>query len=96
MNQHVHPLFREILNGVALQPTLLHRAETKQAPRRFAAEPETPSAFTPFAPTPEERAQWAREDHEDALYDESKLDDYRERERAADEEAMRYWPEGDR
>lgn len=58
MNNHVHPLFRDILNGFAAQPTLLARAARKAAPRRFSGESITDftSLDEPDLRTPEERA----------------------------------------
>jgi hypothetical protein len=44
-NEHVHPIFQEILRSFELQPTMLHRAAVKAEPRRFSAEPVEPSAF---------------------------------------------------
>ncbi len=38
MNDHVHPLFRDILNGIAMQPAQLVRAAKKAEPRRFTGE----------------------------------------------------------
>lgn len=41
MNDHVHPTFRAILNGIVAQPAQLVRAANKASPRRFTAEPIT-------------------------------------------------------
>lgn len=41
MNDHVHPVFAAILQGVVEQPTLLRRAAAKAESRRFSGEPIT-------------------------------------------------------
>lgn len=40
-NDHVHPLFADILYGLELQPLQLKRALDKAAPRRLTGEPQT-------------------------------------------------------
>ena len=49
MNDHVHPTFRAILNGIAAQPAMLVRAANKAAPRRFSADPQPLTGFGDLA-----------------------------------------------
>lgn len=66
MNDHVHPTFRAILNGIVAQPAQLVRAANKASPRRFTAEPITGFASLD-ADAPDERLELERDMHDDMV-----------------------------
>lgn len=72
----ISPTFKRVLRAVdTLDPHegLLNSALLKQMPRRFTGEPVTGFGDLEL-PTDETRARWAREDRDDAAFEEERME----------------------